>query len=268
MKIMDFMHKYHTAGHIFASLGQFYSKPLHQHTEACEILLVISGSGLFTVNQKSYRVGPGSVVMYNAGDWHEERVDPRSPFQALYLSCSGQLVEGLPDSFIRDTHMAPVQFFREFSDLQSLLEKIIQRKHDPRMLQQLLALFFCTLDRALAPPDLPNKSDVPQLMRAAMHYIEEHHSRELTLTELADELGMNKYALARQFKEVTGISPIQYAIQCRIKTAQHLLSETAYAVPEIASQTGYKSATHFQQAFKKAVGKTPGVYRRELAALK
>lgn len=257
---------YHTAGHILASMGQIHTKPLHQHADACEVLLVISGTGLFSINGKSYRAGPGSIVLYNAGDWHEERVDPRSPFQALYLSCSGNLATGLPASHIRHKQLAPVQFLSAFGKLELLLGGIIQQQQDEAMLRHMLALFFCTLERALAPPAAREHADLNQLIRRAQHYIEENHCRDLTLEDLSVELGLNKYYFARQFKELAGISPIQYAIQCRIRTAQHLLLETSGPIPEIAAQTGYKSATHFQQAFKKAVGTSPGVFRRESTA--
>ena len=263
---MNLTQTFHTAGHIFASMGQIYTKPLHQHADACEVLLVASGTGIFTINGKSYRAGPSSIVLCNAGDWQEARVDPRSPFQALYLSCSGTLAEGLPISHIRNQQLAPVQFLRVFTELQSLLEKIIQQQQDEVMLRHLLALFFCTLERALAPAAAIEATDIDQVIRKAQHYIEENHSRDITLDDLSVELGLNKYAFARQFKALTGVSPIQYAIHCRMRTAQHLLSTTAGTVPEIATQTGYKSATHFQQAFKKAVGTSPGVFRRESTA--
>lgn len=257
---------YHTAGHIFASMGQIYTKPLHQHTDACEILLVVSGTGLYTINGKTYRAGPGSIVLYNAGDWHEERVDPRSPFQALYLSCSGNLAAGLPASHIRDKQLAPVQFLPIFTELESILGEIIQQQQDQAMLGHLLALFFCKLERALASPAATEDPDLSQLIRKAQHYIEENHCRDLTLDDLSVELGLNKYSFARQFKELAGISPIQYAIQCRMRTARHLLLATSDPIPEIAAQTGYKSATHFQQAFKQAVGTSPGVFRRKSTA--
>ncbi|WP_416145540.1 AraC family ligand binding domain-containing protein [Planococcus koreensis] len=73
---MNPLQTYHTAGHIFAAMGQIYTKPLHQHADACEVLLVASGTGIFTINGKSYRAGPGSIVLCNAGDWQEARVDP------------------------------------------------------------------------------------------------------------------------------------------------------------------------------------------------
>ena len=129
------------------------------------------------------------------------------------------------------------------------------------MLRHLLALFFCTLERALAPAAIKNP-DISQLIRKAQHYIEENHCHDITLEDLSAELGLNKYYFARQFKELTGVSPIQYAIQCRMRTAQHLLLSASGSIPEIAAQTGYKSATHFQQAFKKTVGKPPGVFRK------
>lgn len=267
---MEFLQTYHTAGHIRMPIGQRHVKPLHQHANTCEILLVLAGTGRFTINRKSYTVRPGSVVLYNAGDWHEEMADPRSPFEAIYLCCSGQLAAGLPLSHIREKRIAPVQQLKEFGELQELLGHIITEHQRQVALQPLsghfLGLFFCKLARSLAPGAAINSPDLDRLIRKAQHYIEEHHCRDITLADLSAQLGLNKYYFARQFKEFTGISPIQYAIQCRMEAAQHLLTETTGTIAEIAAQTGYKSATHFQQAFKKAHDITPGAFRRETSA--
>ncbi|HSP23352.1 MAG TPA: helix-turn-helix domain-containing protein [Planococcus sp. (in: firmicutes)] len=267
---MEFLQTYHTAGHIRTPIGQTHAKPLHQHANTCEVLLVLAGTGRFTINRKSYTVRPGSVVLYNAGDWHKEIADPRSPFEALFLCCSGQLADGIPISHIREKRIAPVQQLKEFGELQELLGHIItehqsQAAHQP-LTGHLLALFFCKLALSLAPGAAIYSPDLDRLIRKAQHYIEENHCRDITLADLSAQLGLNKYYLARQFKEFTGVSPIQYAIQCRMQTAQHLLTETSGTIAEIAAQTGYKSATHFQQAFKKAVGLSPGAFRRETSA--
>lgn len=255
---------FHSAAILRTSDGQNYQKPLHQHPETAELLLITEGQGWSTINNKPYAVRPGSIVLYNAGDWHEEKAS--FPFSALSLCCSGPLIDGLLKSHVRDEKTAPVQQLREFPKLLALLQDLINESSSshPNKQQTVnlnLEIFLKVLDRNLRPGPLPAAPDSAQLMRLAQHFIEENCHREMTLDLISNEVGLSKYYLARQFKDFTGESPIQYAIQCRIRTAQHLLETTTMPVASIARTAGYKSETHFQQAFKKAIGLSPGAYR-------
>jgi AraC-like DNA-binding protein len=255
---------FHSAAILRTLEGQIYQKPLHQHPETAELLLITEGQGQFTINNKPYLVRAGSIVLYNAGDWHEERAS--SPFSALSMCCSGPLLAGLPQSHIRTAQTAPVQQLREFPKLLALLQDLITENSSNYLNKQQtvnlnLALFLEVLDRNLRPGPLPAAPDSAQLMRMAQHFIEENSHLEMTLDVLSNEVGLSKYYLARQFKDFIGVSPIQYAIQCRMRMAKQLLETTAMPVASIARTAGYKSETHFQQAFKKAAGISPGAYR-------
>lgn len=265
---MDIYPLFHSAKSLHIPYGETYRKPLHQHLETAELLLITEGRGRFTVNRKTYTAGPGMIVLYNAGDWHEETAAP--PFSAVSLFCSGALIDALPIGHVRPAAVAPVQKLQEFPKLLALLDDILAENSSSHpnkeaTVQLYLTLFLEVLGRNLRP-SLQSAPDAAQHIRMARHFIEENCHQELTLEELSAEIGLSKYYLARQFKEHIGLSPIQYAIQCRLHIAKRLLETTALPVAEIARHTGYKSGTHFQQAFKKAEGTTPGVYRRTCAA--
>ncbi|MGO1059261.1 helix-turn-helix domain-containing protein [Planococcus sp. FY231025] len=261
---MDIYPLFYSARTLHILHGKTYRKPLHQHAETAELLLITEGRGRFTINNKTYTAGAGSIVLLNAGDWHEEAAAP--PFSALSLCCSGALIDALPIGHVRPAALAPVHKLREFPKLLSILDDILAENSSSHpnkeaTVRLYLSLFLEVLGRNLRP-SLQSAPDAAQHMRMARHFIEENCHRELTLEELSAEIGLSKYYLARQFKEHIGHSPIQYVIQCRLHIAKRLLETTALPVAEIAQRTGYKSGTHFQQAFKKSEGTTPGAYRR------
>ncbi|MDN7246943.1 AraC family transcriptional regulator [Planococcus shenhongbingii] len=256
---------FHSAGEIRHSVGNRHLKPLHVHPEACEIMLVLEGQCRFALNQKAYTAGAGAIMLINAGDWHAEASVSGQPFVCLYLSCSGNLIEGWGTNQIRALQASPVHQTPEFERLQSVLTQILEENSSSyankrQTVGHLLGLFLNVLNRSLAPP-FTAESDHRQHVRIAKRFIEENVHTSLTLEHISTEVGLSKYYLAHIFKECTGISPIQYAIQCRIRASQHLLVHSALNIQQIARRTGYKSETHFQQAFKKATGKTPHKYR-------
>ena len=100
-------------------------------------------------------------------------------------------------------------------------------------------------------------------VHAAKVYIEKHFRENLTLTEIAEHVNVSVYHLAHTFKEDTGSSPIQYAIQCRMESAKKQLCETDFSIQQIALNLGYDNPNYFNLLFKKITGMSPGKYRKE-----
>lgn len=100
-------------------------------------------------------------------------------------------------------------------------------------------------------------------LRRVTEYMEAHLSRDVSLAELAAEVGLSPYHFARAFREATGHSPHAFLVARRVERAKQLLSATPLPLAEIALACGFSSQTHLGAAFKKATGQTPGRYRAE-----
>ena len=88
-------------------------------------------------------------------------------------------------------------------------------------------------------------------------------SPDLTISALADELGISSVTLAVEFKNETGMSPSDYLAALRLDEAKRLLLTTNMMVKEISQQVGYEDEHVFIRRFKKDTGKTPGQYRKD-----
>ncbi len=86
----------------------------------------------------------------------------------------------------------------------------------------------------------------------------------ITLDLLARQAHQNKYYVAHTFKEAFGISPIKYLMERRVEESKYLLEETDYSIGQIASITGFSSASHFCQAFRRITGTTAIDYRKKM----
>ena len=69
------------------------------------------------------------------------------------------------------------------------------------------------------------------------------------------------------FKAEVGISPYCYLLQLRINNAATLLEQTNLQIKQIAEQSGFEDPLHFTQAFKKATGVTPSIYRKQTSMI-
>jgi two-component system response regulator YesN len=53
-----------------------------------------------------------------------------------------------------------------------------------------------------------------------------------------------------------------YLTKLRMKEATRLLEKTALRISEIAERLGYADLAYFSNTFKKTIGTTPSVYRK------
>lgn len=82
------------------------------------------------------------------------------------------------------------------------------------------------------------------------------------LEEYADICNMSKFHFLRIFKNITGLSPVEYRNKIRIEHAKELLKYGDIPINEIARKIGYTSDTYFCDAFKKKTGMSPSKYRK------
>ncbi|MFC0506696.1 helix-turn-helix domain-containing protein [Micromonospora costi] len=86
--------------------------------------------------------------------------------------------------------------------------------------------------------------------------------RPLTVEDLARQANMSSRNLARQFRAVTGTTPLQWLSTQRIRRAQELLENTDHSIDVIAEAAGMGTATTLRRHFHRTVGVPPDAYRR------
>lgn len=94
-----------------------------------------------------------------------------------------------------------------------------------------------------------------------MNWIHTDPAHPWTVGELAGQVNVSRSALATRFTELLGQPPMHYLGQWRLQLAAHLLQNTDESIAKIANQVGYESEAAFNRAFKRYVGKPPGVWR-------
>lgn len=98
-------------------------------------------------------------------------------------------------------------------------------------------------------------------MRKALGFIEEHLGEECSLELCARAAGYSVYHFSRIFKDMTGLSPIDYTRKRRLSAAAKDVAESALPLIDVAVKWGFESAETFIRAFEAEHGITPGRYR-------
>lgn len=244
------------------------TRAIHRHKDCTEILFVYQGAGQYVVEGHSYPIRIGDILLYNQGDLHEVTSSAQHEIGTICFGIDGVCLEGLPEGhltvaqrgFVRPTADA----FAHFQSVCGMIyenakEKTPYANEMNRFLLPALVLLAVNLQ-----PD-ERSAEQPQhlvLANRIRQYIGIHYADPLTLESIGQAFHISPYYLSHIFKEVVGMSPIQYMIRCRVGEAQNLLISTDYSATQIAAIVGYGNANHFNAIFLRLVGLPPIRYRK------
>jgi len=98
-----------------------------------------------------------------------------------------------------------------------------------------------------------------------LDYMREHLAEPISLSELADLVGLSPWHFCRAFRQRHQMPPHRCLTRLRLEKAQDLLAHSRLTITEVAAATGY-SSQHLARQFRRYLGCTPGTYRRQPGA--
>jgi AraC-like DNA-binding protein len=102
-------------------------------------------------------------------------------------------------------------------------------------------------------------SETDPWLSALDQYLEEAYAdSELSIRDMAENMGLSERQFYRKVKQLTGQTPLQYIRDLRLKRARELLEAGQIdTVNELAAEVGYIRTDYFSRLFKKAFGFSP-----------
>ncbi len=88
-------------------------------------------------------------------------------------------------------------------------------------------------------------------------------AEDVDINTLATEVYMSKSTLYRKIKSVTGLSPIDFVKNIRLKKAYELLLKNEMSIADVAYYTGFSSPKYFATRFKEQFGMTPSDFMKQ-----
>lgn len=97
-------------------------------------------------------------------------------------------------------------------------------------------------------------------MKQAKAVILDRLQDNLSIDELAAEVGLSPYHLIRSFRAAYGQTPHAFLLDQRINRAKPLLQQ-GQAIADVAQALGFADQSHFQRHFKRRIAITPRQYQ-------
>jgi AraC family transcriptional regulator len=93
-------------------------------------------------------------------------------------------------------------------------------------------------------------------MRILIEFVEANLQRQITLDDMAREVGISIFHFAKRFHAATGCSPYAFVIARRMTRAMHFLRQDL-SVARVAHLVGYRQVGHFRRQFVAHWGRLP-----------
>jgi AraC-like DNA-binding protein len=243
--------------------------PLHMH-DYYVICFVEQGLQSFSHRKMKHLTPPGGLILLNPGDDHtgEPADDYGFEYRALYPTIS-HMQEAMFELTGKRQNSPFFPNVRiddpELTGYLRALHLSLINKATPVELESLFLMVLTKLiiQHAEIHPTIHAPKKEHRAVQQACQYIHNHTPEGITLTELAEYVGLSRYYLLRVFREEIGMPPHAYLESVRISKAKQLL-EQGLSLTQVAIELGFSDQSHFTNCFKRFIGVTPGQYAQEI----
>lgn len=226
----------------------------------CSIMLENKAENKFKLPLKHYH-GISIGIDLNAVE---------NPLLAYLKICECDPVEALKHICGDMTHIVlrsskiAVKFFEEMYQVEAEQRFDYLRVKMPELF---FRMKHAKTDRSYYDRNLVPRTQV-EIVKEVSRYITENLNEKITMKQLTSKFGISDTYLQNAFRSVYGMPVISFIRVQKMQSAAQVLIHTTQSVDEIAEKYGYENESKFSAAFKKIMGDSPGVYRKEHSKVK
>lgn len=231
----------------------------HHFHDLFEVYYMASGTCHYFIDDKSYDVLEGDVVLIPESVIHKTKYDG-AEHRRMLIECSAHFI---PEN-VRDRLKAMVHLYRNISvtkEIYTIIKKIEEEVKAPdeftadalRSLMKLL--FFCLMRNKntlrLGESKNPTVENI-------VEYVKKNYNSDITLSSVAKEHFLSPEHLSRIFKRDTGFGFNEFLTLVRLQRAEAMLKNRGKrSISEIAYSCGFNDSNYFSDKFKRVHGISP-----------
>lgn len=247
-----------------------YVMPYHWHMDY-ELVRVSQGNLTLYVGNMRIDLAEGDCVMVPPGAIHGSLV-PAGIYECVVFDISKLFIEGSSNlkalrSFWDRRNECPVVVRRgsaQSGNIDTFFEVMRNTEHssERRLITAtgtLLSVFGHFFDDGITIAS--THKEKTERIKKVIIYIRKNYDTNISLDDLASEVGLNREYLCREFKAATGLSPINFLIEYRVEQSKKMLLSPRGSVTEAALSSGFSDISYYIKKFSSLNGCTPLQYR-------
>ena len=225
------------------------------------VLLVLKGKGYVEQGGRRILLAEGSIALLDC--YKDHCYGTETGWEIIWCHFDGVLSRRFYDAIAQENNC--IVTLQNPYPAQRSLEKIYAKFHETGKAMEASISKYITIVLtellASANNDTSEKSQTTTTENI-LAYIAENISQQLTLDHLAQKAALSPFYFTRVFKKETGYTPHEYIIFARINAAKYYLKTSSLPIKEVSINCGFASECTFCTTFKRVVGTTPLLYRR------
>ena len=117
----------------------------------------------------------------------------------------------------------------------------------------------------LTPQQIQGKTPNEKFIAKLMDFMEKNMDNNgLVVEDLVNEMALGRTVFFNKLKSLTGLSPVEFIREVRIKRAAQLLEVGSYNITEVTYMVGMNDSRYFSKCFKAVYGMTPTEYKKSI----
>lgn len=210
-------------------------------TAACtNLYYVFEGRGTAYINGETFKVKGGDFFVVPLGAIASLHPAPGNNLPHRWIGFTGLLTQ--------DFECFP----RPFTLPEEIVRNLCDPKQSDRNLGSRLAADLFLIHSLMQEP----KENKPDYVQRVVNKVNTSYMEKLSVTQMAQELGLDRCHLSRLFKQKMNMSIQDYILQFRLNKARRYLKHN-YSVSDTAHLCGFGDRTNFTKIFTREVGCSP-----------
>jgi AraC-like DNA-binding protein len=229
-----------------------------------QILYITRGEGIFGVENRTYKVSPGILLLILPGVKHFYKPIAEIGWHEYWVGFKGGFFSTLAEKRI----LSGEHVFFDIglhNDIVSIFHGILREVRTQQPLYQLKACSgilsliaeMLTRERRSEQPNYYQK-----IVEKAKYLMETNVFKDINVSSISEQIGVSPSKLNEIFKTYTSMTPYQYYIHIKIHKAECLLEEDKVTVKEVAFQLGFEDQYYFSRLFKNKTGVAPSDWKK------
>ncbi|MBR7181305.1 MAG: helix-turn-helix transcriptional regulator [Clostridia bacterium] len=257
--------------------------PDWERFDFAQMILVLSGQGVYTTEQGAYPFSAGSLIYRPAFcESKYEWTGGKVRFALIDFVCQSPAMQ----IFARPPFALQEEEKATLFDLMKTAARICEPVKDESTdgmrvrddiptvvmsfvlssLERFLSMLYCRLAAVPLVADEAQKVNAhlgqSRLVEEVRRYLLSHITERLTISDICAQFWVSATTLSHKFRKETGKGIMDYFTDLKIDEAKIRIRKSAGSFSEIAEALGFSSLNYFSKMFKRRTGMTPTAYSK------